>query len=58
MRCAADDGDEECTSLAALKRAHLKEALASHEETQRLQRMCRYLKVSSSLVRSFVRSFV
>lgn len=47
MRCAADDSDsEECTSLAALKRAHLKEALASHEETQRLQRMCRYLKVS------------
>lgn len=43
---AADDSDEECTSLAALKRAHLNEALASHEETQRLQRMCRYLKVS------------
>ena len=47
MRCAVDDSDEECASLAALKRAHLKEAMASHEETQRLQRMCRYLKVSS-----------
>ncbi|XP_037818920.1 rhophilin-2 [Lucilia sericata] len=49
MRCAADDSDEECTSLAALKRAHLKEAMASHEETQRLQRMCRYLKNKMSL---------
>lgn len=48
MRCAVDDNDEECTSLAALKRAHLREAMASHEETQRLQRMCRYLKVSFS----------
>ncbi|XP_073832692.1 GTP-Rho-binding protein rhophilin isoform X1 [Musca autumnalis] len=46
---AADDNDEECTSLAALKRAHLNEALASHEETQRLQRMCRYLKNKTSL---------
>lgn len=30
----------------AMKLAHLKEAVASHEETQRLQRMCRHLKVS------------
>lgn len=29
----------------AMKLAHLKEAVASHEETQRLQRMCRHLKV-------------
>lgn len=49
MRAAAaanDDNDEDSISLPALKRAHLKEALASHEESQRLQRMCRYLKVS------------
>ncbi|XP_075158722.1 GTP-Rho-binding protein rhophilin isoform X1 [Haematobia irritans] len=46
---ATDDNDEECTSLAALKRAHLNEAMASHEETQRLQRMCRYLKNKTSL---------
>uniref|UniRef100_A0A1A9UT25 Rhophilin n=1 Tax=Glossina austeni TaxID=7395 RepID=A0A1A9UT25_GLOAU len=47
MRAAAaanDDNDEDSISLPALKRAHLKEALASHEESQRLQRMCRYLK--------------
>lgn len=49
---ASDDNDEECTSLAALKRAHLNEALASHEETQRLQRMCRYLKVSQTVSQS------
>lgn len=29
----------------AIKLAHLKEAVASHEETQRLQRMSRHLKV-------------
>jgi len=33
------------TSVAN-KLAHLKEALASIEEAQRLQRMCRYLKVN------------
>lgn len=32
-------------SRMAKKLAHLKEAVASHEETQRLQRMCRHLKV-------------
>lgn len=40
--------EEETVSVAAIKRTHLKEALASHEEAQRLQRMCRYLKVSHS----------
>lgn len=39
--------DSGCAS--ALKRAHLKESLASHEEAQRLQRMCRYLKNKTSL---------
>lgn len=31
----------------AMKLAHLKESVASHEETQRLQRMCRHLKVNA-----------
>lgn len=43
---ASSECDEESVSAVAIKRTHLKEALASHEETQRLQRMCRYLKVS------------
>lgn len=42
---ASSECDEESVSAVAIKRTHLKEALASHEETQRLQRMCRYLKV-------------
>ncbi|GAB0094423.1 rhophilin-2 [Sergentomyia squamirostris] len=33
----------------ALKRAHLKEALSSHDEAQRLQRMCRELKNKKAL---------
>ncbi|XP_017869579.1 PREDICTED: rhophilin-2 [Drosophila arizonae] len=41
--------EEETVSVAAIKRTHLKEALASHEEAQRLQRMCRYLKNKTSL---------
>lgn len=40
------DGD---MSPIALKRAHLKESLASHEEAQRLQRMCRELKNKEAL---------
>ena len=36
--------DNRCAST--VKRAHLKESLASQEEAQRLQRMCRFLKVS------------
>lgn len=36
-------------SPIALKRAHLKESLASHEEAQRLQRMCRELKNKEAL---------
>lgn len=40
---------EDSHSACALKRAHMKESLASHEEAQRLQRMCRYLKVSEGL---------
>lgn len=34
------------TTAAATKLAHIKESLACHEETQRLQRMCRDLRVS------------
>lgn len=51
LRAAAaafEESEEDAASATALKRAHLKEALASHEETQRLQRMCRFLKVSLS----------
>lgn len=33
------------TTAAATKLAHIKESLACHEETQRLQRMCRDLRV-------------
>ncbi|XP_037725894.1 rhophilin-2-A isoform X1 [Drosophila subpulchrella] len=40
---------EEASTSVANKLAHLKEALASIEEAQRLQRMCRYLKNKSSL---------
>ncbi|EDV46958.1 rhophilin-2-A [Drosophila erecta] len=40
--------DEAATSIAN-KLAHLKEALASIEEAQRLQRMCRFLKNKASL---------
>lgn len=32
-------------TVMAMKLGHLKESVASHEETQRLQRMCRHLKV-------------
>ncbi|XP_018784819.1 PREDICTED: rhophilin-2 isoform X1 [Bactrocera latifrons] len=52
LRAAAaafDESEEDAASATALKRAHLKEALASHEETQRLQRMCRFLKNKLSL---------
>lgn len=34
-----------------LKRAHLKESLGSHEEAQRLQRMCRELKNKAALTK-------
>ncbi|XP_017110933.1 rhophilin-2-A [Drosophila elegans] len=40
---------EEAATSVANKLAHLKEALASNEEAQRLQRMCRYLKNKTSL---------
>lgn len=40
-----DLGPDDNRSASSLKRAYLKESLASHEEAQRLQRMCRYLKV-------------
>ncbi|EDW65960.2 rhophilin-2 isoform X1 [Drosophila virilis] len=46
---ASSECEEESVSAAAIKRTHLKEALASHEEAQRLQRMCRYLKNKTSL---------
>ncbi|KAH8421484.1 hypothetical protein KR009_009695, partial [Drosophila setifemur] len=43
-------GSEEDTAPAmAIKHTHFREALASHEETQRLQRMCRFLKNKKSL---------
>uniref|UniRef100_A0A1L8DN36 Putative signal transduction protein n=2 Tax=Nyssomyia neivai TaxID=330878 RepID=A0A1L8DN36_9DIPT len=35
----------------ALKRSHLKEALSSHDEAQRLQRMCRELKNKKALTK-------
>lgn len=38
--------EESAVSLIALKRMHFKEACANYEEAQRLQRMCRYLKVN------------
>lgn len=38
----------------ALKKAHIKEAQACHEEAQRQQRMCRELKVISSVYLSFI----
>ncbi|KAH8418935.1 hypothetical protein KR222_005517, partial [Zaprionus bogoriensis] len=46
---ASSECEEESVSVVAIKRTHLKEALASHEEAQRLQRMCRYLKNKTSL---------
>ncbi|XP_039497376.1 rhophilin-2-A isoform X2 [Drosophila santomea] len=46
----ADYGSsDEATTSIANKLAHLKEALASIEEAQRLQRMCRFLKNKASL---------
>lgn len=36
------------SSSIAIKLTHLKEAMNSNEEAQRLQRMCRYLKVNPS----------
>lgn len=41
----------------ALKRAHLKESLASHEEAQRLQRMCRELKNKIALTKVLRHTF-
>ncbi|KAM8718983.1 hypothetical protein ACLKA7_011650 [Drosophila subpalustris] len=46
---ASSESEDESVSVVAIKRTHLKEALASHEEAQRLQRMCRYLKNKASL---------
>ncbi|XP_055711132.1 rhophilin-2 isoform X2 [Phlebotomus papatasi] len=42
--------DEDVNPIA-LKGAHLKEALASHDEAQRLQRMCRELKNKRALTK-------
>lgn len=39
--------DDQTTS-AAIKLAHIRESLVCHEETQRLQRMCRDLRVNKS----------
>jgi len=41
---------KECISLIAGK-AHLREAIALHDESQRLQRMCRDLKGKQALAR-------
>ncbi|EDW82833.2 uncharacterized protein Dwil_GK10207 [Drosophila willistoni] len=49
LRGILDDENEDSASCVAIKHTHLKEALASHEEAQRLQRMCRYLKNKTSL---------
>ncbi|XP_055389970.1 rhophilin-2 [Condylostylus longicornis] len=45
-----EDNLDNSHSATALKLAHIKESLASHEEAQRLQRMCRYLKNKASLI--------
>ncbi|XP_059618504.1 rhophilin-1 [Phlebotomus argentipes] len=42
----------------ARKRAHLNEALASHDEAQRLQRMCRELKNKSALTKILHRAYI
>lgn len=39
------------SDAAALKRAHIRESIACHEEAQRLQRMCRELKSKVSLTK-------
>ncbi|XP_037932481.1 rhophilin-2-like [Teleopsis dalmanni] len=59
LRAAAaiDESEEDCASAAAMKRTHLKESLASHEEAQRLQRMCRYLKNKTSLIQVIKEAF-
>ncbi|XP_055597531.1 rhophilin-2 isoform X2 [Uranotaenia lowii] len=44
------DGDGDLNP-ALLKKAHLRESLASHEEAQRLQRMCRELKNKLALTK-------
>lgn len=41
-----DSSEEPCPD--ALKKVHIKESMACHEEAQRLQRMCRDLKVEFS----------
>lgn len=48
---------EDSHSACALKRAHMKESLASHEEAQRLQRMCRYLKNKTALIQVLKESY-
>lgn len=40
-------------SPCALKKSHIKESIACHEEAQRLQRMCRELKVFIFLIEIF-----
>lgn len=40
-----DLANDENVSPCALKKAHIRESHACHEEAQRLQRMCRELKV-------------
>lgn len=45
-----DLANDENVSPCALKKAHIRESHACHEEAQRLQRMCRDLKVIIILI--------
>lgn len=44
-----DLANDENVSPCALKKAHIRESHACHEEAQRLQRMCRDLRVKVNL---------
>ncbi|XP_033240403.1 rhophilin-2 isoform X3 [Drosophila pseudoobscura] len=46
------ESNEDSASFIAIKHTHLREALASYEEAQRLQRMCRFLKNKTSLTQA------
>lgn len=52
-----DLANDEIVSPCALKKAHIRESHACHEEAQRLQRMCRELKVSRFRMPSFTSRF-
>uniref|UniRef100_A0A7G3AWS5 Putative signal transduction protein n=1 Tax=Lutzomyia longipalpis TaxID=7200 RepID=A0A7G3AWS5_LUTLO len=46
-----EDSMDSNVNPVALKKSHLKEALSSHDEAQRLQRMCRELKNKKALTK-------